>query len=280
MENMMRDPALSRPGFLDLPPELRWQIYEYLLRPGDRLIVEDVFLANWSSKRQAEPGRTVYKFRQPSSRLRLGSSSAQATYNRCYTAERFLNNKPWKMCTKVFLLNRQIRDEASSFLYGQHLHFACSPDGVQAFLDDRPAAVLPLIKHITLAVPSETGRLKFNSLCSFIARELPLKNLHVRVSTFWWEYNPFQGMERGTCSLTSLLTLDWAKSLLLIGNLHSLSIHFNDRFMMLGLAIGTDFTKLLQARMVTSDAPNRARCDDRLKNEALDSVVSHAAATK
>ncbi|KAL9021405.1 MAG: hypothetical protein Q9185_001413 [Variospora sp. 1 TL-2023] len=278
MENLMRDPVLSKPGFLGLPPELRWQIYEYLLQPGDRLIVEDVFLADWSSKHQAEPGRTVYMFRQPSSRLRLGPCSAQATYNRCYRPDRFFNKNPGKICTKVLRLNRQIRDEASPFLYGQHLHFACSPDGVQAFLDDRPAAVLQLIKHITLGVPSETGRLKFDSLCSFIARELPLKHLHVCVSTFLWDWNPLDGMERGECSLTSLLMLDWAKSLLLVQNLDSLSIDFNVRFMTLDLAIGTDFTKLLQARMVTSDASNRARWDDRLKNEALDDV-SHAAAT-
>ncbi|KAI4118319.1 MAG: hypothetical protein LQ345_001624 [Seirophora villosa] len=265
MENVMPDAVVGRAGFLDIPLELRWQIYGYLLRPGDRLIVEDALLANWSSRRQAEPGRTVYMFRQLSSRLRLGSSSAQTTYNRCHAAERFRDGRPLKICTKVLVLNRQIRDEALPFLYGQHLRFACSPDGVQAFLDDRPDAVLQLIKHITLAVPSETGRMKFKSLCSFIARKLQLRSLDVRISTFWWEVNPFESVHDGTCALTSLLTLDWVGSLLLIGNLDSLTVHCNDRFAMLGLTTGTDFMELLQARMVTSGVHNRARRKDSLE---------------
>lgn len=180
-------------AFTDLPAELRLTIYSYLLRPRGKLVIEDTFVLDWNS-RQGLPSKTEYLFPQRSPRIR--SPSAYATYNRCFIAERYRYGEEMEICTKVMLLNRQIRDEALQCFYGQHLEFACSPEGLEAFLKDRAATVLGWITNITQEVPSESGRIKFNSVCSFIAKELRLKRLAVRINTFWWEQQPFEKIQR------------------------------------------------------------------------------------
>lgn len=251
---------------MGLPMELRWQIYTYLLRPGDRLIIEDWLLANLPCKDLDVPVRTVYMFRQPSSRLRIESSSALATYKRCcYPAHRSLYGQELKIHTNIMSVNRQVRDETLPCLYGQHLHFACSPDGVEAFLKDRSDTARCSIKHITLAIPSETGRMTFESLCSLITRELQLEKLSVRINTFWWECDPFQSIRSGNCAMKDFWTLDWVQSLLLLKHLDTVDIVHNDWCVAEGHSIGAQFTKMLQARMLGRDIHNRAQLDDELQ---------------
>ncbi|KAI4138291.1 MAG: hypothetical protein L6R39_006865 [Caloplaca ligustica] len=190
-----------------------------------------------------------------------------ATYSRYHGAERRRYGHRLQVYTKVLWLNRQIRDEALPFLYGQHLHFACSPDGVDAFLKDQPDDVLGSIRHVTLVIPSETGRMKFMSLCSFMARALRLKILGVRVNTFLWGVNPFEKLLERKGDIRLFLTLDWVQSLLAIRDLDSLNIAFNDRYMMKMVDMSAELTKSLQARMLTRNVYNRAELEDWLRTE-------------
>ncbi|KAL8718208.1 MAG: hypothetical protein Q9225_004635 [Loekoesia sp. 1 TL-2023] len=246
---------------MDLPTELRWQIYGYLLRPRDRLVVEDLLLACVYENPKEAVATTSYVFRQPSSRIQ--SSSAIATYRRSHTDERRRYGETIKIYTKVLLLNRQIRDEALDCLYGQHLQFSCSPDGVEAFFKDRPAETLRYITDIALAVPSETGRMKFMSLCSFIARKLRLIRLTVQINTFMWEDQPWERIQRAKDSARDLLKLDWVQSLLLITDLEALNIEFDNRYVAKNLTIDGKFTQLLRQRMLRRGTRKVSNRDDR-----------------
>lgn len=180
-------------GFTDLPAEVRLMIYSYLLRPQDRLVIEETLIPDLSVTHN-RPSKTGYLFRQQFPLIK--SPSAYATYNRCFVAERYRYGKELEICTKVLLFNRKIRDEGLHSLYGQHIDFACSPEGLEAFLKDRPAMVLGWITNITLEVPSDSGWDKFNAVCSLIAGELRLKKLGVRINTFWWQVQPFEKTQR------------------------------------------------------------------------------------
>ncbi|KAL8902769.1 MAG: hypothetical protein Q9207_004397 [Kuettlingeria erythrocarpa] len=249
-------------AFADLPAELRLMIYSYLLRPRGRLVIDDSFVPDWNS-RHDRSSKTEYLFPQQSPLIR--SPSAYATYNRCLIAERHRYGEEMEICTKVMLLNRQIGDEALQCLYGQHLEFACSPEGLGAFLKDRPATVLGWITNITLEVPSESGRIKFKSVCSFIAKELRLKRLVVRINTFWWEHQPFETIQRlqgrwnGEGAVADLLKLNWVHNLLQIKNLDSLEIEFDERYAAKKLTCGVELTRLLGATMLKDRANNTAQ---------------------
>ncbi|KAL8754126.1 MAG: hypothetical protein Q9184_005209 [Pyrenodesmia sp. 2 TL-2023] len=220
------------------------------------------------------PSKTGYLFRQQFPAIK--SPSAYATYNRCFVAERYRYGKELEICTKVLLFNRKIRDEALQSLYGQHIDFACSPEGLEAFLKDRPAMVLEWITNISVEVPSDSGWDKFNAVCSFIARELRLKKLGVCINTFWWEVQPFeetqklqdQGDEEG--AVEYLLKLHWVQSLLLIKDLDNLEIEFDKRYVAKELTCGAGFTRLLRARMLKDKTQNKAQMDAQLQGNTHD----------
>ncbi len=267
-------------AFTDLPAELRSMIYSYLLRPRDRLVIDDYFVPDWNSRHDPS-SKTEYPFPQLSNRI--SSPPAYATYSRCLLAERRRWGEKMEICTQVMLLNRQIRDEALQCLYGQHLEFVCSPEGLEAFLKDRPATVLGWITNITLEVPSESGRIKFKSVCSFIAKELRLKRLVVRVNTFWWEHQPFEKIQRlrgstgfarsniyvadpvfigrwnGQGAVADLLKLNWVHDLLQITNLDSLDVGFENRYVAKKLTCGVEFTRLLRSMMLKDRTNNTAQ---------------------
>ncbi|KAL9025743.1 MAG: hypothetical protein Q9196_005488 [Gyalolechia fulgens] len=248
MERSVRNPSTTNPNLSDLPTELRWQIYGYLLRPRDQLIIDDCLLASPESIYEDCVTTSCYSFRQLSARI--GSSSAMATYIRSHSEERRRYGEKLKVFTSLLLLNRQIRDEASDCLYGQRLQFACSPDGVEAFFKDRPSEVLRHITDISLLVPSETGRVKFMSLCAFVARNLQLTRLTVRINTFMWEDQPWERLQGAKWSTRDLMELDWVQSLLLIQNLETLNIEFDHRYAAKKLTVGEDFTRMLRKRML------------------------------
>ncbi|KAL8932932.1 MAG: hypothetical protein Q9216_006606 [Gyalolechia sp. 2 TL-2023] len=248
MEHCVRDPSKPKICLTDLPAELRWQIYGYLLRPQDRLVIDDLLLAGTEKGHQESVSTTCYAFRQLSSRIH--SSSAMATYTRSPTGERRRYGERSKLFTNVLLLNRQLHDEASDCLYGQRLQFVCSPDGMEAFFQDRSAEALRHITDITLLVPSETGRTKFMSLCALVASKLRLVRLTVRINTYMWEDQPFEEIQSRGGSASDLLELDWVQSLLLIQNLEKLNIEFDGRYEAKKLTVGDDFTKMLRKRML------------------------------
>ncbi|KAL8931064.1 MAG: hypothetical protein Q9208_000166 [Pyrenodesmia sp. 3 TL-2023] len=290
MERMIQESFVTNLAFTDLPPEVRLMIYPYLLRPRDKLVIEETLF----------PGRRVihdlsnqtgYPFRQQFPQIK--SPSAYATYNRGFIAERYRYGELLKICTKVLVLNRQVRDEALKSLYGQHLDFACSPEGLEAFLNDRPAMVLEWITNITLEVPSDSGWDKFKAVCSFIAREVRLKKLGVRINTFWWQVQPFEETERlrgnnsiarshntwlmdsigqrnGEGAVEDLLKLAWAQSLLLIKELDSLDIEFDTRYAAKKLTCGAGFTRLLRTRMLKDKPHNKAQMGAQLQGDTHD----------
>ena len=255
MDKTIVDTFITNLSLMELPPELRLHIYGYLLRPRDRLVVEDLLLACMYDFRRARSTTTAYPFRCLSSRITL-RSSAMATYTRSRTWERHWYGETLKIYTKVLSLNRKIRDEALECLYGQQLYFVCSPDGVEAFFKDRSVETLGYITDITLSVPSETGRHKFGSVCKFIAKELRLKKLNVWINTFLWDYQPWETIEKVEDAAERdglFLKLDWVQCLLFIQNLEAINIEFDHRYAARGLTVGDGFTNLLQARMLKQD---------------------------
>lgn len=260
MEQSVQDPSITNLNLMEIPTELRWQIYGYLLRPRDRLVIEDLLLASTENIYRDFVSTTCYSFRQLSSRI--PSSSAMATYIRSHTEERRRYGERLELFTNVLLINRQIHDEASDCLYGQRLQFICSPDGVEAFFKDRSAEILRHITDITLLVPSETGRKKFMSLCAFVARKLQLASLTVRINTFMWEDQPWERVQRAKGSARDLLKLDWVQSLLLIQNLETLNIEFDNRYAAKKLTVGYDFTRMLRKKMLKKGMYRESRHDD------------------
>ncbi|KAL9602515.1 MAG: hypothetical protein Q9219_001810 [cf. Caloplaca sp. 3 TL-2023] len=238
---------VNRPNFLDLPTEIRWQIYAYLLRPCGQVFIDDWLLAS-TYEGCSKIARTLFMYRPESARVK--SSPSFATYARNLTEERRRYGQHMKIWTNILLVNRKIGHEASDCLYTQNLRFTCSPDAVEAFFMDRSAKVLQFITNITLYVPSETGRTKFMSLCSWIGKELRLKRLTVRINAWMWDEQPWQRIEAvDDSSAEDVLAIDWVQSLLLIRNLDTLQVELDARYLD-EKPTGEGFKRVLRERML------------------------------
>ncbi|KAL8735095.1 MAG: hypothetical protein Q9181_002933 [Wetmoreana brouardii] len=240
-------PPTSDGLFMKIPPEIRWQVYTYLLRPADRIVIDDLILANPHG--EDVPDRSRYAFREPTSPSK--PYSALVTYTRGHSQELRRFRRELSYHPKIMQLSRRIRKEATDCFYGQNLYFACRPGGVEAFLKDKSAEVLSCITNVTLLVPSESGRPEFMSLCRFIGSELRLRRLDVRINTWHWEDQPWDRVEEGSGCAADLLELDWVNSLLLVTGLESLSIAFEGKYAAKRLTVGAELTGLLQARMLS-----------------------------
>ncbi|KAI4178822.1 MAG: hypothetical protein L6R41_008194 [Letrouitia leprolyta] len=236
--------------FIDLATKIRLQIYGYLVRAGDRLLIEDMLIKGKEKNYKCFVTKSYYPFRQLSTRLRSSSVMAQYTISHI-SGRRWCGDRP-QLFTNILLLNMQIHNEASDCLHGQRLQFYCSPDGVEAFLNDRTADTLRHTRNITILVPSENGRMKFDSLCKLIAETLPLERLTVQLNTFMWEHQPFRRVQDTNGSAKDLWELDWIKSLLQIQNLKTFKIEFDGQYAAKRLTVGDDLTRILRERMVSS----------------------------
>lgn len=251
MHENVRGFPTSQTCFMDLAAEIRLQIYSYLVRPGDRLLIEDTRL-DQKKDHQESATTSCYPFRQLSSRILSPWTMATYAISHADGYRRSGYGGRPRLFANVLLLNRKIRDEVLDYLYGQHLQFNCSPDGVEAFLNDRTANTLRHVTNITILVPSETGRTKFKSVCKLIAEKLQLTRLAVQLNTFMWEDQPLERVQDANGSAKDLLELDWVKSLLQIQNLKSFKIQFGGRYALDKPNVGDDLTRMLRERMVSN----------------------------
>ncbi|KAL8925963.1 MAG: hypothetical protein Q9172_002016 [Xanthocarpia lactea] len=254
---------VDAPGFMDLPTEIRWQIYGYLLRPTGQIIIDDMFLAPlyWKDI----PERTVYPYRQTSTYMR--SLPAMATYHGS-TSHRPMSEEDSQIHVNVLMLNSRIRSEATDCLYGQHLFFDCGPDAMRAFLADISIEARESILDISLAVPTGALRAEFRLLCESIANDLRLKRLNVRIHTYLWNDQPWKSVEGPYATAAAeLMKVDWVESLLLIKELDALNFRLDCRYLMKEFPFGVAFTKSLQSRMLKERAAGAEETDDMCKEE-------------
>ncbi|KAI4214821.1 MAG: hypothetical protein LQ351_002534 [Letrouitia transgressa] len=239
-------------GLLELPIEIRLIVYDFLLRPCEAILIEDLILTT-SNKNVVGCKRTTYRYHQTSPSIPPSTAIATYAKERIDTYRSY--GKQIEIWPAILSVNKQMRAEASAVLYGQRLQFDCSPDGFRAFMDDRPLEVLGCITNIGLWVPSETGRIQWQLVCDFISKRLQLQRLHLHINTFLWHDQPWERMERTKTSVEACLELDWVQSLLMIQNLEDLTVKFDYRYLSRGMTIGTAFTELLKSRMLRARAP-------------------------
>ncbi|KAL8679394.1 MAG: hypothetical protein Q9186_004329 [Xanthomendoza sp. 1 TL-2023] len=242
-------PKAKAPGFMDIPTEIRWQIYGYLLRPTGHVIIEEMPLKRLYWKNI--PDRSVYPYRQPS--FYIKSPPAMTTY-RGILRHRLGSTNELQIHTNIMQLNKQILKETIDSLYGQCIWFDCSIDGMQAFLNDRSNEALSSIVDMTLAVPAEMYKFQFRALCASIAERIRLRRLNVRINSYLWKER-----ESGETAITEgyLLEFDWVQSLLPIKGLDSLNVKFNHRYFEAGRTFEAELTKFLRSRMLKKEAAEK-----------------------
>ncbi|KAI9726134.1 MAG: hypothetical protein M1835_003785, partial [Candelina submexicana] len=118
----------------------------------------------------------------------------------------------------ILAINKQIHREAGSILYQNLFEFDCEPEGVPAFLRDRPHWALEFITRVGLHLckaESSKSTKPWRNLCKTIRKQLRLKELVLYPDGPFWE----DGWE-----WTDLDEVEWIRQLVKITGLEKLSI--------------------------------------------------------
>lgn len=133
---IMDDAPLMR-----IPPEVRMLIYPYLLNATHRS------QSTIAIRNQLRPPTTSLKKKRRTSYYVLERTLTLPCYKTTYG----LITPPAGMHTAIMCVNRQIREEASHFLYGRHeFHFGADLEAVTPFLEDKTGSTRGLIRDVSL----------------------------------------------------------------------------------------------------------------------------------
>lgn len=199
---------------MQLPPEIRMFIYEYLLGNGDdkKISIRNKSRHEFQSRRP-DSRRSVYHIMEKS----IAKMSYETTY--CVDSE-----DDRTMHTSIMHINRKIREEASHYLYGRHVfHFGEDIEAVVPFLADKMPGTRDLVREISLYKRSPTSTVEpesydWASVCRFIGGLQRLDKLTLVIEGARPRH-PWDGPQSLTVSDFRLLystrheSLEWAREL-------------------------------------------------------------------
>lgn len=211
---------------LEIPLELRMMVYEYLFDVGQcrQIVIGNKPGLPLSGDRHKSHGnrRTVYHVHGKSFDRRL----QQTTYG--------LKAKG-KIHPEILSVNRKIRQEASTFLYGMHsFHFGQDIEAVGPFLQDITPPIRQMLKEITLQIrvplqAIDLPELQWLSICQSLKHLPALQKLKVMVVAGRPSV-PWDGPHALTVSDLKLLyairheCLDWIRGLADVGTISQIEI--------------------------------------------------------
>ena len=149
----------EEPFLLRVPPELRMLVYEYLLdTEGHR----ELSIRNLPRQQAA---KSDFKTKHRSSYHVLEHKFTCWSYETTYGLE-----TPCEMHTAIMAVNRQVREEASHYLYGRHsFHFGYDLGAAVSFLEDMTPSTRHLIREITLHKRGQASATATTDSCDWVA---------------------------------------------------------------------------------------------------------------
>ncbi|KAI9696710.1 MAG: hypothetical protein M1836_005072 [Candelina mexicana] len=203
--------------FLLLPPEIRNQIYRYLVHVRDqKLIIRDVLQHAWNP----ELKRSTYMLEYDQETKGRRCSFTYLTTYRCSNCDwdkrRWVDNhlpKPgprrrgdppveeyeWEEPPhlNIVLANRQLHREAQSVFHEQQFCLDMSARGALAFLRDRSATAISQIQRLGIRYNGvdvysngeylkRTDKTSWADLCYFFRENMRLKELHLYLGCSVW----------------------------------------------------------------------------------------------
>jgi len=216
--------AVNSPIFLRIPTEIRMMIYEHLLATNEH---NAIAIRNFPEDKKGDYVKQKCRSKYNIIDRTFARRSYQTTYYRASKAD---------LAPAILAVNRQIREEASCYLYGKNMFtFGHDLEAVVPFMEDRTTSTRELVREISLQKKAcggddmDADSYAWTGVCRYIKGMDSLKKLRVIVQaglpTAEWE-----GPRQLSVSDLRLLyatkhqSLEWVRELAQIGDIESVEI--------------------------------------------------------
>lgn len=232
--------ALEQPRLLSIPPEIRLQIYSFLLDDGgDKWLAIRNKPTSRGNNRQEPAGPEPERMRTHDRRSTKYNVMEQTSmfHRRCYETTYCLASGRPEMHTSFLTVCRLIYAEAADVLYGKHhFDFDSHIEAVVPFLADRTAHTRQMVKSISVykrgPMPcwGSTGdKYEWSYMCRYLATTADVKRLRVVVEC-GKPGRPWEGVQDLSESDVRLLSLigheclEWVRDLAKVKSLEELDV--------------------------------------------------------
>jgi hypothetical protein len=222
----MADTRITQlPPFLNLPAEVRLQIYSYLIDDNDektfQIRSEDPKV--YASRAVQQPHqRTGYRILAGV----LYGQSKPTTYRLASTAS---------LHTNVLAVNRQVSEEVVKILYGEHrFDFGDNIEAIVPFLSDLRPSTRALIQEVALTKKGSVFTRDFDSCewhnaCASIGQTLQLRKIELRVVggkplNGWDNIVQYTVQDFRTLASVRFEGLEWVREFIQIQSLNDLEV--------------------------------------------------------
>lgn len=248
-----------------VPVEMRLMIYNLLLDDGGNKTLTFGSEPPEIYKKRPKPLRTSYYILGPGIQRR----ACLTTYT--------LGTPSTNLHTNILAVNRQIHDEASWLLYGQHtFDIGSATELVVPFLSDLTPKTRRLVQSLSLTkqptvYSRDFDRCEWSNACAFLAQCMCLRKLSLRIIAGQplrdWEPTTYSAAEFKTLARAGYDSMGWVLELLAVKGLqeidvvpdvqlcpppNSTAMHF---FAAFSASIDSGFAQFLRDEMLPSKPP-------------------------